>query len=172
MHLFRISYDIMHIFIATLQLECDLMSCSCNKHSRFCAGQMRSPNFCFSDCTKMGNQQLSGASSKFQMSESDAEWEMERPALKCQQSQLLDNMPDAAAAICMTKLLHFVFVWLCVLKNRSCTFNLCTEQCHWCLDGQMIMYMYWSLDFSGYMYPVRVLWVFDQSALGLVLAAS
>ncbi len=66
----------------------------------------------------MEHQQLSSTSSKFQMSESETEWEMERPALKCQQSQLLDNMPDAAAAVCMTTRLHFVFVWLCVLTNE------------------------------------------------------
>lgn len=67
----------------------------------------------------MEDQQLSSTSSEFQMSESETEWEMERPALKCQQSQLLNNMPDAAAAaICMTKLLHFVFVWLCPSTNE------------------------------------------------------
>ena len=69
-------------------------------------------------CTETEDQQLSSTSSKFQMSESETEWEMQRPALKCQQSQLLNNMPDtaaaaAAAAICMTTRLHFVFVWLC-----------------------------------------------------------
>lgn len=59
----------------------------------------------------MKDRQLSSASSKIQMSESETEWEMERPALKCQQSQMLNNVPDTGvASICMTT----AALWLCV----------------------------------------------------------
>lgn len=41
---------------------------------------------------------------------------MERPPPKCQQSQLLDN---AAVAICMTTLLHFVLAGLSVSARQQ-----------------------------------------------------
>lgn len=42
------------------------------------------------------------SSSTFQMSESEAEWEMERPPPKCQRNQLLDQTAAAAAATATT----------------------------------------------------------------------
>lgn len=49
------------------------------------------------------NRQRPSTSSEFQMSDSAAECEMDRPSRKCQQSQLLDNKLDAAAAICIRR---------------------------------------------------------------------